>query len=172
MTAPQRYRRKTMEVEAVQLTREADWDAIAAWCGGIVEGYEDGYREMAIPREGRSHLAAYMESWIVKRDGDFTVCGGARFRHEFEPVLAKATVRIPPKLPIGVTPPVTVNDKDELARIIYLTLTGLIDWVNTPFTNEVAANRQTNVIVDALLSGKTAAQLAHEATNGQEGGEA
>jgi hypothetical protein len=82
------------------------------------------------------------------------------------------SVKAPVRLPIGVTPPVTVNDQAELARVVYLALTSLVDFAATPFASEASARRQTNAIVEALLSGKTSAQLASEATNGQEGGEA
>lgn len=82
------------------------------------------------------------------------------------------TAGIPPKLPIGVTSPVTINcDRDELARIV---CQGLMSYAPMQFLNAAnheASNELANAVVAVLLSGKSSAQLAHEATNGQEGGE-
>lgn len=40
MTSPAKpYRRRPLQVEAVQLTVDADWEAIAQWCGGKVVNF-------------------------------------------------------------------------------------------------------------------------------------
>lgn len=131
-----------------------------------------------------SALGATFQGW---KGGDFTMdehtlvwlafegacgesIGGALLDRLLADSLATGS-RIPPKLPIGVTPPVTVNcERDELTRIIYQGITSRLDW-RVIETIDYALRASAQATADALLTGKSSAQLASEATDGQEGGD-
>lgn len=60
-------------VRAVQLTDDADWEAIAAWCGGTVEQRRDAtdeyYGWLEIPRaDGYPPMEAFEGDWVVRDD--------------------------------------------------------------------------------------------------------
>lgn len=172
MTAPQRYRKKPVAVEAMQ------WDGTASgatpiidWilaCGGTAsymcsdpnrcaENDRDTPHSIAIETlEGT--MCGGLHDWIIKGvKGEFYPCKPDIFEATYESADAPVS-------------PVTVNcDHAELARIVYLAMTSVVDWGDR--TDEAVANRQANQIVADLLSGKSSKQLASEATNGQEGGD-
>ena len=76
-TGPRRYRKRSVEIEAWQLTEDADWEAVAAWCGGVIRVGRDitdeAYSWLVIPT---------LEGDMRGNEGDFIIRG---VRGEFYP---------------------------------------------------------------------------------------
>lgn len=86
--------------EARQLTDDADWEAIAAWCGGRVDLREiadsgECYGVLSMPVPGRNpdypegwQVAASEDDWVIRdADGTFRMCSPAAFSREVYAVL-------------------------------------------------------------------------------------
>lgn len=85
----QKYRKKPVEVDAVQLTDEADFVAIAEWCGGqLGHGVYDGRFDTLIflvTLEGT--MAADPGDWIIRGvKGEFYACKPDIFAMTYEGV--------------------------------------------------------------------------------------
>lgn len=77
---PQRFESKRQVVEAVQLTADADWEAIADWCGGTVC---ERSAEMSVPD---GDFAPGTGDWVIRLDADtFTAETEAEFQERFHP---------------------------------------------------------------------------------------
>lgn len=83
-----RYKKKTVEVEAVQLTQQ-NIQAVALWSGGyIVDEFETLDGEGAkfalnVPtHEGTQRVSDGM--YVGRRDGILFVCSQQAFEHDFE----------------------------------------------------------------------------------------
>jgi hypothetical protein len=93
VTSPARpYRRRPLQVESVQLTADADWEAIAQWCGG--ERF-DGWAPAGggLHQHGGIHVPderlgvrqqASMGDWVVKGPEGFYTVDDEGFRDIFE----------------------------------------------------------------------------------------
>lgn len=84
---PQRFRRKTVEIWAVQLTDDADWIEIAKWCGAYAHEHRPGdlKDQLAIIRHSGGTLWANVDDWIIwDTDGDFYPCKPDYFAKKFE----------------------------------------------------------------------------------------
>jgi DNA-binding XRE family transcriptional regulator len=93
------YWRPRQPVEAVRLTGEADWDAVAAWCGGEVRRAGDGTGAdwVLVPCSGVSRVA-HEGDWVVRAGDAFTVMGDgafAAFAASHEPVPPAAGPAVP-----------------------------------------------------------------------------
>lgn len=77
----QRFESKRQVVEAVQLTADADWEAIAAWCGGEVSEDVDEGRIMSVGID-----EACEGDWIILVDEDFEVRWDSDVGNLYEPV--------------------------------------------------------------------------------------
>ena len=83
----QKFRRKPIEVEAVQLTVE-NIGEVAKWCNGCVKEMGRGPRQMAIdipsPEGG---LRALIGDWIIKGvNGEFELYWSDVFDANYEPI--------------------------------------------------------------------------------------
>lgn len=77
----QRFETRRQVVEAVQLTADADWQAIAEWCGGT-PGSSRGERRLNV-----SGWLGAEDCWVVNRgDGEFEVYAPSFFAGAFQPV--------------------------------------------------------------------------------------
>lgn len=105
MTSPAKpYRRRPLQVEAVQLTADADWEAIAQWCGGEIQvvraGHcgsdpercgkgDDAFRRIEFTERGPGspYDSAATDMWIVKYEPEigFRRMYDFPFQSEFEP---------------------------------------------------------------------------------------
>ena len=86
-----RYRKKPVVVEAVQLTDDADWEAIADWCGGCLENHELGdsgeYETMLSISTLEGIMLGLLSDWIIKGvKGEFYPCKADIFEATYEPV--------------------------------------------------------------------------------------
>jgi hypothetical protein len=83
-----RFTKKPVTIEAVQLTDEADWDAIAAWCGGRIHQTQDPSDEyvtsLTIPTlEGT--MWASENDWVIRGvKGEFYPCKPDIFEATYE----------------------------------------------------------------------------------------
>ena len=91
------YTRQLRPVEAVQLTEDADWEAIAAWCGGRLVNHTgapgaEPVTFLELPTRGE--WDADLGNWVVKRGkGFFTSEEDEDFRAEYQPAIAFKDVR-------------------------------------------------------------------------------
>jgi ADP-ribose pyrophosphatase len=83
-----RFRSRTVEVEAVRLTDDADWDAIGQWCGASPRQlHEPGdlKDQLAVPTPGGDVAWANIGDWIVRTVAHiFRVYRPDEFMAEFE----------------------------------------------------------------------------------------
>lgn len=83
-----RFRKRPVEIEAIQLTHDADWNAIAYWCGATPHRHERGdlKDQLAIPTlEGV--IWASVGDWIVQGvKGEFYPVKPHIFAETYEPV--------------------------------------------------------------------------------------
>jgi hypothetical protein len=73
---PTRYRTRSVEVEAVQLRDDADWTAIAAWCGVKPHPHTPGDLKDQLPVNTPEGVKwANVDDWIIRdADGRFDTC--------------------------------------------------------------------------------------------------
>lgn len=90
MTA-QRFRKKPVEIEAMQLTEDSDWEAIAAWCGGrlqnraVVPGTDPNTVLLIDTLEGT--MEGWDGDWIIRGvQGEFYPCKPDIFESTYEEV--------------------------------------------------------------------------------------
>lgn len=89
------YNRRRLQVEAVQLTADADWEAIAEWCGGSrtvrwankLDGGKQAYDLIVFRQNGVTEMAAQGD-WIVKDQQGFYVVD--ELDGDFEPIAQDA----------------------------------------------------------------------------------
>lgn len=67
--------------DAQQLTDDADWEAIAAWCGGKLINHRDPsdeyFTELRIDTGGGWYWSAYLDDWVIRTaDGFKTMPAG------------------------------------------------------------------------------------------------
>jgi hypothetical protein len=91
VTSPARpYRRRPLQVEAVQLTADADWEAIAQWCGGKHEvlTIEGGpYRIIRFQGPDGMRATVGQGEWLVHSGAIFYKLSEQGFQdHQFEAV--------------------------------------------------------------------------------------
>jgi hypothetical protein len=85
----QKFRKRPVVIDAVQLTDDADWQAIAKWCGGTLHSERDPSDEydswLTISTlEGKMH--AYEGDWIIRGvNGEFYPCKPDIFTKTYEP---------------------------------------------------------------------------------------
>jgi hypothetical protein len=73
-----KYRKKPLEVEAIQLTKSADWINIAAWCGGkLTTPDELGVKGHPNPRLSLVIAIYTLEGIMVADEGDWIIKGTA-----------------------------------------------------------------------------------------------
>jgi hypothetical protein len=81
------YRKKPVAIEARELTDDADWDALAAWCGATPHAHTlgDTKDQIAIPTlEGV--IWASVGDWIIRGvKGEFYPCKPDIFAETYEP---------------------------------------------------------------------------------------
>lgn len=86
-----KFTKRPVTIEAVQLTDDADWEAIATWCGGRVAAYRDAsdeyYTPLVIPTlEGEMH--ADVGDWIIRGiQGEHYPCKPDIFAATYEPAV-------------------------------------------------------------------------------------
>jgi hypothetical protein len=90
----QKYRRKPLEVDAVQVTEENFYD-VAKWCEGNITSTRQGvdgsliasrkYIEISVvhPLNARQRRA-FVGDWVLKSDQGFKIYSGAAFAKGFE----------------------------------------------------------------------------------------
>jgi hypothetical protein len=82
-----RFRKRPVEIEARQLADDADWPAIAAWCGATPHAHALGdlKDQLAIPTlEGV--IWASVGDWIIRGiKGEFYPCRADIFAATYEP---------------------------------------------------------------------------------------
>ncbi len=87
---PKRYRKRPVVIEAIQLTDEADWHAIAAWCGGSVElarDHTDEYESWICIPTLEGDMRASAGDWIIRGVADeFYPCKPDIFTRTYEEV--------------------------------------------------------------------------------------
>jgi hypothetical protein len=82
-----RYRTKPVEIEARQLTDDADWAAIATWCGTRPRPHTPGDLKDQLPVSTPAGVAwASIGDWIVKKSDEFEVVKRDEFEATYEPV--------------------------------------------------------------------------------------
>lgn len=72
MTEPEKWRKKPITIEAVQLTRDNRAD-VAAWCGGHYET-DALYRAAGMNPDG-SMMIRTLEGWVKASVGDWIIRG-------------------------------------------------------------------------------------------------
>ena len=85
---PQRFESRRQVVEAVRLTADADWEAIAKWCGGeVVPEVHDAEVRQDACIDVLNDESVYEGDWIIRFDADtFTSETRQRFPERFQPV--------------------------------------------------------------------------------------
>jgi hypothetical protein len=84
-----RFRKKPVEVEAMEYTRESR-DAVIAWCGAIHTGIDDDGAEyelenIRIPTPEGDHMAQ-LGDWIIRGvKGEFYPCKPDIFKATYDP---------------------------------------------------------------------------------------
>lgn len=91
----QTYRKKPVEVEAVQLTEDADWEIITKWCGGYLINVEQGFSGEYETELRVSTLEGVMRArlgdWIIRGvRGEFYPCKPDIFKLTYEPVASSS----------------------------------------------------------------------------------
>jgi len=91
-----RYRRRLLEFEAIRLTADADWWAIADWCGGNLVEREYGvdgmiettdYVTATVLEFGDKfgcHASGWEGDWLCKVDGGFWMVEDWMFQRDYE----------------------------------------------------------------------------------------
>lgn len=88
MNSPKKYRKKPVEIEAVQFTQDADVneDELFPWLSESVAWYDDSYDQIVLPTlEG--DMRASVGDWIIKGlQGEFYPCKPDIFEQTYEEV--------------------------------------------------------------------------------------
>lgn len=91
-----RYRKRILEFEAVQLTTDADWRAIADWCGGELVEREYGvdgttettdYVTSTVLEFGDKfgcHASGWKGDWLCRTDAGFWKVEDWLFQRDYE----------------------------------------------------------------------------------------
>jgi hypothetical protein len=83
-----RYVTKPAEVEAVQLTEDADWEVIAEWCGGRVENRSTApgmdLETVLVIRTDTGRAVATEGYWVIRgTEGEFYPCLDSVFKRKY-----------------------------------------------------------------------------------------
>lgn len=82
MTGPQKFRKKPVVIEAIQLTDAVRWSDVAEWCGGR---YIPEINRIVVPTlHGKAH--ATTGHWIAKGPRDFWPVDEKTFAETYEAV--------------------------------------------------------------------------------------
>lgn len=84
-TEPQPYRKKPVEVEAIQLTDDTDWPRVAAWCGGRTVAAIDGKMRLIVPTL-HGPVFAIAGQWLVRGPRDHWPVDAETFAETYEAV--------------------------------------------------------------------------------------
>ncbi|MBX6749999.1 MAG: hypothetical protein IRY85_10090 [Micromonosporaceae bacterium] len=89
-----KFRKKPVEIEAAQLTEDADWEAVAAWCGGRLANVEQAdsgeYETTLVISTLEGDMTACVGDWVIRGvKGEFYPCRDDIFRATYEPVTAQ-----------------------------------------------------------------------------------
>jgi hypothetical protein len=83
----ERYRRRVEEVDAIQLTDDADWLKIAKWCGARPYPHSPGdLRDQMFVPTVTGGVWACVNNWIIRNTvhGGFSVLSAALFHELYE----------------------------------------------------------------------------------------
>ncbi len=126
-----KFRKRPVEVEAVQLTEDADWEQIAKWCGGKLSNMElanTGEYETLLymqTLEAKKHIACEGD-WVIQGvRGEFYSCKPDIFEATYEPVEDEVVpfrlcergiemFRVNPDFSIWINPALEMNDAAKM----------------------------------------------------------
>lgn len=84
------YRKKPVVIDAVQLTDDTDWEAVADWCAGTLRNFQDtlgGEPETLLTINTlEGDMVARLDDWIIRGvQGEFYPVRGSIFTETYEP---------------------------------------------------------------------------------------
>jgi hypothetical protein len=134
-------------VRAAQLTEDADWEAIAAWCGGRIRTFPTGGRELTLPNDNDDSggWPAGQGDWIIRgitgrffwRDAE--AFGAYYAPHTQSPEETPMTPRREPALILGLIAAIVqmvsafvlplTADQQGVINAVAIAITGLVTAV-------------------------------------------